>query len=125
MSGATPAEIGAEGEQIAAERYLELGLRILARNWRCDRGEIDLILADDLNREIVFSEVKTRSSNHFGWPFEAVGHSKQVRLRRTAAQWIAASGHSGHVGYALRFDVVSVINPNSCRPSVEMIVRAF
>ena len=65
--------LGAWGERVAERRY-----RVLARNWRCSSGELDLIVGRcDM---VVFSEVKTRSSTSFGWPAEAVDRRRQVWL---------------------------------------------
>jgi len=95
--------LGRFGEELAAARLEEAGLRVLDRNWRCADGEIDLILAD--GADVVFCEVKTRRSGTFGSPAEAVGPVKVRRLRRLAARWLAESG----MGLRdVRFDVVEV-----------------
>ena len=82
--------LGKHGEQLAAEYLQRAGFRILARNWRCAEGEIDIVAAD--RRALVAVEVKTRSGIGFGTPLEAVGRAKRARLRRLAAQWLAAHG---------------------------------
>lgn len=89
MSG-TPrnSSLGSYGEQVAAQRLVEQGMVLVDRNWRCDLGEIDLVLRD--GDVLVFCEVKTRSSTAFGHPLEAVGPVKGARLRRLAARWLAA-----------------------------------
>lgn len=97
--------LGADGEAVTATWYEERGFQVLARNWRCREGELDLVLAkDDL---IVICEVKTRSSGRYGSPFEAVGPAKQLRLRRAAARWLreAAPFRPDRV----RFDVAGVV----------------
>ena len=89
---------------MAERRYRRDGYRVLARNWRCPSGEIDLIL--ECRGVVVFSEVKTRSSTAFGLPAEAVDRRRQSRLRAAAATWIRSTGtHPTE----LRFDVVSVL----------------
>ena len=60
---------------------------MVARNWRCREGELDLVVARP--GEIVFCEVKTRSSDRFGLPAEAVTPAKQRRLRGLAARYLA------------------------------------
>ena len=96
--------LGAWGERVAERRYRRDGYRVLARNWRCPSGEIDLIL--ERRGVVVFSEVKTRSSTAFGLPAEAVDRRRQSRLRAAAAAWIRSTGaHPTE----LRFDVVSVL----------------
>ena len=96
--------LGATGESLAADLYRKLGFTIVARNWRCNSGELDLVVAS--GKLLVFCEVKTRRSDYFGIPAEAVGYQKQARLRRLAAAWITEN-HPGPVD--VRFDVVSVL----------------
>jgi len=96
--------LGAQGEAMAAAWYEANGYEIVARNWRCKDGEIDLILRRA--RTIVFCEVKTRTTDAFGSPAEAVTRSKRERLRHLAAVWledapIRASG--------IRFDVAAIL----------------
>ena len=97
-------QLGRYGERIAAQLLLDSGLRILATNWRCPRGEIDIIAATDST--LVICEVKTRSSDRFGEPAEAVGRAKSARLRLLAVQWLAE--HPGNWS-EIRFDVISVL----------------
>jgi len=75
---------------------------VLDRNWRVRGGELDLVLAR--GDEIVFCEVKTRSSARFGSGLEAVGARKRQFLRRTAVSWLDAHDRRGR----LRFDVAAV-----------------
>ncbi|MEI7545793.1 MAG: YraN family protein [Mycobacteriaceae bacterium] len=97
-------ELGALGEQLAVEHLRTLGLRILARNWRCRYGELDVIAADG-DRTVVFIEVKTRSGDGFGGIAEAVTRAKVRRIRRLAAIWLAGQDTSwAHV----RIDVIGV-----------------
>lgn len=97
--------VGRYGEQIAAERLANAGLKILDRNWRCAAGEIDIVALD--GAALVFVEVKTRSSLAFGDPAEAVSRTKAERLRRLALHWLA--DHPDRHSAELRFDVVSVL----------------
>ena len=83
MTTLTRGQLGALGEQLAVEHLTSLGLRILARNWRCRYGELDIIAAD-ADRTVVFVEVKTRSGDGFGGLPEAVTPVKVRRLRRLA-----------------------------------------
>ena len=112
--------LGQAGEDRAAAWYVERGHEVLDRNWRCRDGELDLVTR--LGRTVVFCEVKTRSTDAFGVPAEAVGRAKQLRLRRLALQWLAARGPATGVGAAaeLRFDVASVIGD-----AVEVYESAF
>ena len=77
--------LGRHGEDRAAQWYASRGYVVLARNWSCSDGELDLIVSS--GREIVFCEVKTRSSERFGSPLEAVNHAKQVKIRTLAMRW--------------------------------------
>lgn len=92
---------------------------VLERNYRCAAGEIDLVCVD--GGQLVFCEVKTRSSKRWGGPEEAVRYAKQARYRRLAAEWIRER-RPGAV--QVRFDVVSVIvGPRE--PEVVHIPDAF
>ncbi len=71
--------LGAGGEDAAAAWYVEHGYEVVARNWRCRQGELDLVLRR--GRTVVFCEVKTRSTTAFGAPVEAVTRQKQARRR--------------------------------------------
>jgi len=95
-------DIGRRGEAAAA-RYLErIGCRILARNWRAGRLELDLVVRD--GSTVAFVEVKTRRPGP-QLPSEAVDRRKRARIRRAAACWIARR-RDGAAEY--RFDVVAV-----------------
>ena len=83
---------------------------------RCPDGELDLVVASA--GELVFCEVKTRTSDRFGLPAEAVTAAKQRRLRRLAVRFLAEAGGAG--GRSLRFDVASVVGER-----VEVIEAAF
>jgi len=96
--------LGARGEEAVAAWYLEHGYEILARNWRCRAGELDLVVRR--GRTFVFCEVKTRSSDAFGAPVEAITRDKQVRLRHLAARWLEDAPMRPT---DIRFDVASVL----------------
>ncbi|GAB3451863.1 YraN family protein [Streptomonospora sediminis] len=96
--------LGARGEDIAAAYLERSGLRILARNWRCPEGEIDIVACE--GPTIVVAEVKTRTGLRFGSPLEAVTDPKRRRLRRLARRWAAAHGGAGRPA---RVDAVCVL----------------
>lgn len=108
-------DTGRWGEDIAAEWYRRHGYEVLARNWVCRSGEIDLIVRR--GRTVVIGEVKARRSDAFGPAAAAVGPVKQQRLRRLAAEWLATSGRSGA---EVRFDVVAITGDR-----IEVITDAF
>lgn len=92
------------GEDRAAEWYRRRGYTIVARNWRCREGELDLVVARaDV---VVFSEVKTRRSDRFGVPAEAVTPLKQRRVRGLARQFLREHPQRGR---RVRFDVVGIL----------------
>ncbi len=96
--------LGASGEEAVAAWYEAHGYEVVERNWRCRAGELDLILRR--GRTFVFCEVKTRSSDAFGAPVEAVTRNKQVRLRHLAARWLEDAPLRPR---EIRFDVASVL----------------
>jgi putative endonuclease len=96
-------ETGRWGEDLAAAWYVGRGYRLLARNWRCPAGELDLVVGR--GRLVVVVEVKARRSDAYGPAAAAVGANKQQRLRRLAAEWLAATGVRG---VEVRFDVVAI-----------------
>jgi len=107
--------LGAYGETLVARWYESGGYTVVARNWRCREGELDLVATrDDL---VVFCEVKTRSTDLFGVPAEAVGWRKQRKVRALAAIWIETTGVRPR---AIRFDVAGVL-----RQQVDVIEAAF
>jgi len=95
--------LGAKGEHLAEAYLRKNGFRILARNYRFQRAEIDLIVQE--GNEIVFVEVKTRSNDHYGSGEEAVTAKKQAQIRKAAEGYITQ--HSVE-NILLRFDVVVV-----------------
>jgi putative endonuclease len=107
--------LGASGEQLAAEWYEANGYEVVVRNWRCRDGEIDLVLRR--RDELVFCEVKTRSSDAFGVPAEAVTPTKQRRLRVLAARYLSESTFRPA---DIRFDVAAVL-----AGEVEVLEAAF
>ena len=112
--------VGAYGERVAVRFLIAQGMHILERNWRGARGEIDIIAAD--GDVIVFCEVKTRRTESFGTPSDALVPAKVRRLRRLAAQWLAARGlRPGPV----RFDVVSIWPRSSGPADVDHLRGAF
>lgn len=96
----TTKEIGAYGENAAAEYLEEQDYDILERNFRMKLGEIDIIAEKD--GSMVFVEVKTRKNNFFGEPSEYVNYKKQKKIRRTALVYADAENTD------MRFDVIEV-----------------
>jgi putative endonuclease len=97
--------LGVSGEDAAAAWYLAHGYQVVARNWRCRDGELDLIVRQ--GRVYVFCEVKARTTDAFGAPVEAVTRTKQGRIRRLAARWLEEAAPVRP--REIRFDVASVL----------------
>ncbi len=108
--------LGRYGERVAARHLTEQGMMVLDRNWRCDAGEIDLVLRD--GDVLVVCEVKTRSSTAFGHPLEAVTEPKADRLRELAVRWMAAHGVRPE---GVRIDLVAVLMRRRGRPVLEHV----
>lgn len=111
---------GEAGEHLA-ERYLESqGLVVLARNWRCPEGELDLIATD--RRSLIVCEVKTRTSTDFGHPAEAVTPEKADRIRRLSRRWRTAH----NIGWCKeRFDIIAITWPHGGDPHLQHFKAAF
>lgn len=104
---------GERGEALAA-RYLESqGLTVLSKNWRCPEGELDLVLTD--GRILIVCEVKTRTSDNYGTPAEAVDNAKAGRIRRLARRW-RNDYHVAHV--KTRHDIVAIVWPPGETPHI-------
>lgn len=108
--------LGRFGETYAARHLVAGGMVLLDRNWRCEAGEIDLVLRD--GPVLVVCEVKTRSSTAFGSPVEGVTEQKAERLRRLADRWLEEHGVRPK---EVRLDVVGVLVPRSGGPRVEHV----
>jgi putative endonuclease len=109
-------ELGRRGEEAAARYLTAAGYRILDRNWRCSEGELDIVARD--GGELVICEVKTRTTETYGTPFEAVGRAKLTRLRRLAHAWLAAHG-TGRMPF--RIDVLGLVRDGPDRFTVDHV----
>ncbi len=95
-------------------------MRIVARNWRCRYGELDLIARD---REVTaFIEVKTRTGPGFGAPSESVTFAKQRRIRTVALSWLTQQDGPW---LTVRFDVVAVVLRRGYRPVIDHLQGVF
>jgi len=110
-------EIGQQAEQYACEYLENQGLKLLARNYRCALGEIDLIMRDEQNT-VVFIEVRKRSHPHFATAIESVTHNKQRKIIKTATHYLQKQNWFDKV--TCRFDIVGL-----SKDEVEWIKDAF
>lgn len=106
--------LGRLGEAHAAEYLESAGYRIIERNWRCRYGEIDIVASHQ--GALVFVEVKTRSSDAFGHPFEAITEAKLRRMQLLARLWSAA--RPGSFGRP-RLDVIGILAPGGALQRVQ------
>ena len=108
--------LGKYGEDLAARRLTESGMRILERNWRSGRsGEIDIVALD--GDVLVVGEVKTRRGGGFQHPMAAITPGKALRLRSLAERWVQA--HGGAPPGGVRIDLIGVLLPRRGAPTVE------
>jgi putative endonuclease len=99
--------LGHAGEKLATKYLRDNGHKILYRNFRPPHGgEVDIVCRDKRHNELVFVEVKTRSSEDFGRPFDAVDRKKRRLLLRGAMTWLRMLDMPDIV---FRFDVVEVV----------------
>lgn len=108
-------ELGAAGEALVADWYRANGYEVLETNWRCRQGELDLVVRK--GRVLVFCEVKTRTTDAFGTPAEAVTREKRDRIRRLAAVYLEDAPFRAR---EVRFDVAAVLGDQ-----LEVIEAAF
>lgn len=116
-SGRARQAIGRYGEDLAARRLTEAGMTVLARNWRCRLGEIDVVALD--GDALVVCEVKTRRASPYQHPMAAVTPGKAERLRRLAERWLER--HGGPPPGGVRIDLVGVVVPSRGAPVVQHV----
>lgn len=113
--------IGKSGE-MAAEIYLKnQGYSIINRNFRCKKGEIDIIVKK--HNILAFVEVKTRNSLKYGSPSEAITESKIKHIRSTAL-WYISTRNLNRPGLDYRFDVIEILRMND-QQYINHILNAF
>ena len=107
---------GQLGEVYAAGLMEARGGVVISRNWRCQAGELDLVVLDAAGR-LRFVEVRARTGAGFGTPAESVTSDKRRRLRRLAAQWLSENPGRWR---QVCFDVVGVDLADPTRPRLEL-----
>jgi putative endonuclease len=113
-------QLGRFGEAVGARFLKRLGYRIVARNYSCPAGEIDLVALDA--RSLVFVEVKTRRDDTVAQPEDAVDAPKRRQLTAAARYYLLQSRCQD---WPARFDVLAVLLRDGCKPRVEHFVDAF
>ncbi len=99
----TPKELGIHGERVAEKHLVDLGYRILDRNWRWRKGELDLVA--EHKEQVVFVEVKSRRSQTYGPPEESITRAKREKLIQTAYAYLSSTKHQD---IHWRIDVVAI-----------------
>lgn len=111
---------GVFGESLATEYLSEKGYKVLERNFSCRIGEVDIIAMQE--DTVAFIEVKTRSSEKFGLPSEAVSLTKQNRIVKTALYYMQ---RNKLLDYMCRFDVIEIIVDPENKSRINLIKDAF
>lgn len=114
----THLELGQAGENLAVGHLTRLGYKIVERNFKWNRGEIDFICIDQDTMVIV--EVKTRQTDAFGEPFNAVSRKKQKQIISVANHYV----QHNNIDLEVRFDIVSIVH-NRFQTIIDHIPSAF
>ncbi len=112
-------EVGERGESLAVDYLIKMGYRILERNWRFARAEIDIIAMD--GEILTFVEVKTRSSTTFGRPESFVNPTKEQLITDAALAYMDQVDHDWEV----RFDIIAVLLVPYRKPKIKHLRDAF
>ncbi len=120
--------LGQRGECLAVKTLKRKGLKLLARNYRCPHGEIDLIMLDRSTRKldqaetIVFVEVKTRSSDKYTSPQTAVNAAKRKHIRKSAHYYLSRRNSQG---YNVRYDIVAIVIAPNKQICIDHLIAVF
>ncbi|OQW91864.1 MAG: YraN family protein [Beggiatoa sp. IS2] len=120
MKRTKPSERGKWAEDLAYTYLSEQGLRLVTRNYRCQLGEIDLIMQHVTH--LVFVEVRYRASQRYGGGLESIDYRKQQRLLLTATHYLQT--HSEAQQYICRFDAVIISGQYPTAP-LQWLIDAF
>ena len=115
-------KLGKAGEKRAEEFLKTKGYKIIARNARFSIGEIDLVA--QIQKTIVFLEVKTRQSAEYCHPLEVVDKKKKQKIKQIAMKYYHNKKYAAR-GFAVRFDIITLIWPEGGQPIIEHFVDAF
>lgn len=111
-------ELGKEGEEVAVHYLTERGYRILHRNWRSGKKELDIVA--EYNHELIVIEVKTRRNNTYGTPEEAVNERKIRRIVSSTDAYIRKFA----IDLPVRFDIITLVGQEAPF-EIEHIEEAF
>ena len=113
-------KLGKEGEETAIKFLQRRGYRILTRNFKNKLGEIDIVAKEA--ETICFIEVKTRTSDVFGTPLDAISKLKQHKLSQVAISYLKANNLMNEEA---RFDIVSITKDSRGNDNIEVLKNAF
>lgn len=99
-------QIGDYGEKLALEAYLKVGYKIVAQQYRCPIGEIDLILQKE--NKIIFVEVRTKTSNSYGTAEESITEKKKQTIRKVSLYFLNDQYKDWESNCVLQYDVISI-----------------
>lgn len=97
-------KLGQHGEALAEAHLLKQGYQILAKNWRCSIGELDLVALQE--EMVIFVEVRTRRGQKSGPPEESITAAKQAKLIELAQTFLA---QSKHINASWRIDIIAIV----------------
>ncbi len=120
--GKTSKEVGDEGEQIAFDFLLAEGYKVLEKNYRYGKGEIDIIVSDPKDGFLVFVEVKSRQNLEYGEPEYAVTKNKIKQLKKIAKLYLYEHKLEE---VECRFDVIAILFMPDLTPKISHIENAF
>ena len=115
-------KLGKDGEKRTGSFLKTKGYKIIANNVQFSTGEIDLIA--QVEKTIIFIEVKTRQSAEYCHPMEAVDKKKRQKIKQMAMQYYCNKKYASN-GFAIRFDIVTLIWPKCEQPKIEHFIDAF
>ncbi len=116
-------EFGNYGEKIACDYLKHKGLKLIKKNFRFQKCEIDLIFLDEKNKIVIFIEVKSRKNKTYGEPEESITYSKQRNIQKAAQGFITENKMFEY--YDLRFDTVSIMMRGNSEFKINHIECAF
>ncbi len=112
--------LGGISEALALKYLKKKGYEIIEKNFRCKRGEIDIVAKN--NGYIIIVEVRSTSSGFFRNPADSIGRAKIARLKRLADIWVYLRKQEHCY---LRFDVITVSMQNRGKPDIVHLIDAF
>jgi putative endonuclease len=113
--------VGTLAEEVAVQYLEEKGYRIIAQNWYCTTGELDII-AEDLSQLVIVEVRSKREGSKYGTALEAITPSKIKQVRKTASYYLYKTGNSEG---SIRFDVIAITTNDHGTSHINHIEGAF